>query len=81
MATIAWRRVLRLRRRREATGHWWAFVLARSSSAPSSLPPDSAVNAWFLGMLCVSTGLALTTVGVGLAVVRLLTRPAPSALA
>lgn len=32
-----------------------------------------------LGLLCVFTGLALTPVGLGLGVVRLLTRPAPGA--
>lgn len=80
MATIGWRRVLPLRRRRDATRHWWAFVLAGPILVGTVIVGSGlGVNAWYLGILCVFTGLALTAVGFGLGVVRLLTRPAPGA--
>ena len=53
MAAIAWRRVLPLGRRRDATRHWWAFVLAGPilvgtviASAGAGGTASSSTNAW-----------------------------------
>ncbi len=62
----------------DTTRYWWAFVLAGPILVGTVIVAAGlGVNAWLLGMLCVFTGLALTAVGFGLGVVRLLTRPVP----
>lgn len=78
LAVIGWRRVLPLRQR-ETTRHWWALALAGPVLVGAVIAGAGlGVNAWFLGMLCVFCGLGFTVVGLGLGVVRLVTRPAPS---
>jgi hypothetical protein len=61
-----------------ATRHWWAFALAAPILVGTVIVAAGlGVNAWFIGILCVFTGSALTAIGFGLGVVRLLPRPCP----
>lgn len=81
MAVIAWRRVAPFRSH-DATRRWWAFVVAGPVLvAGVVIGAGIGVDAWFLGMFCVFTGLALTAIGLSLGVARLLHHPAPTSLA
>ncbi len=54
---------------------WWQLLLAGPVIvAAVLLAAQAGVEAWFVGMVCVLLAIGLTALGVGLGVVRLLTR-------
>ncbi|MDH5238183.1 MAG: hypothetical protein OEW85_11265 [Acidimicrobiia bacterium] len=77
-AVIAWRRVAPVRGSIH-TIHWWKFVLAGPVIISAVIAAaEAGVDAWFVGMFAVFSGLTLTATGLLLGLVRLTTRRPPA---
>ena len=74
MAVISWRRALPLQGH-TVTRHWWTFVVAGAALiAAVRIGAELDADAWFLGVMCVLSAIALIAIGLVLAIVRLATR-------